>query len=109
MKTNVKQRACDRLIHTALISVSYFNKEHCFDAQTLNHCADGLCFKSSCFLQPGGNICIRVKKFDPSESCTGLGEGLRTITIGEIKWCKEIAESGVGVYKVGVRYFPPAF
>ena len=62
MKNNMEKRACERWDHTALIAFSYFNKNPSFDTQTLNHCLDGMCFKSSFFLQPGASLCIRVKK-----------------------------------------------
>ena len=47
MKTNAEKRACERHSYTAPIAFSYFNKEHCFEAQTLNHCAGGMFFKSN--------------------------------------------------------------
>ena len=58
MKNNTEKRACERWKHTALIAFSYFNQEPSFDTQTLNYCLDGMCFKSSFFLQPGATLCI---------------------------------------------------
>jgi hypothetical protein len=86
----MEKRACERLNHTALIAFSFFNQEPSFDTQTLNHCLDGMCFKSSFFLQPGASLCIRVKKFNPNGSCTGLSEGLRSVTLAEVKWRSEV-------------------
>jgi hypothetical protein len=62
MKNNMEKRACERWNHTALIAFSYFNQEPSFDTQTLNHCLDGMCFKSSFSLQPDASLCIRVEK-----------------------------------------------
>ena len=56
MKTNAEKRACERHSYTASIAFSYFNKEHCFEAQTINHCAGGMCFKSNFFLQPEATV-----------------------------------------------------
>ena len=105
MKTNAEKRACERWNHTALIAFSYFNKEHCFEAQTLNHCAGGMCFKSNFLLQPGAIVYIRVKNFHPNNSCTGLCHGLRTVTLAEVKWCDEELDADVFSYRAGVKYY----
>ena len=77
--------------------------------QTLNHCLDGMCFKSSFSLQPGATLCIRVKKFNPNNSSTGLTEGLRSITLAEVKWCSEVPDDKASQYGIGVKYFAPAY
>ena len=109
MKNNMEKRACERLNHTALIAFSFFNQEPSFDTQTLNHCLDGMCFKSSFFLQPGASLFIRVKKFNPNGSCTGLSEGLRSAAIAEVKWCSEVPNDKASQYGIGVKYFAPAY
>ena len=109
MKNNMEKRACERWDHTALIAFSYFNKKPSFDTQTLNHCLDGMCFKSSFSLQPGATLCIRVKKFNPNNSSTGLTEGLRSITLAEVKWCSEVPDDKAPRYGIGVKYFAPAY
>ena len=48
MKTNAEKRACERHSYTAPIAFSYFNKEHCFEAQTFNHGA-GVCVLNQFF------------------------------------------------------------
>ena len=109
MKNNMGKRACDVGTHTVLIAFSYFNQEPSFDTQTLNHCQDGMCFKSSFSLQPGATLCIRVKKFNPNGSCTGLSEGLRSATLEEVKWCSEVPDDKASQYGIGVKYFAPAY
>lgn len=54
------EKSYERRGHTVPIALSYFNKEYCFDAQTLNHCTDGMRFKSNFFLQPGATVYIKV-------------------------------------------------
>ena len=109
MENNTEKRACERWKHTALIAFSYFNQEPSFDTQTLNYCLDGMCFKSSFFLQPGATLCIRVKKFNPNGSCAGLSEGLRSVTLAEVKWCSEIPGDKASRYGIGVKYFAQAY
>ena len=109
MKTNAEKRACERHRYTASIAFSYFNKEHFFEAQTLNHSAGGMCFKSNFFLQPGAIVYIRIKKIAPNNSCTGLCHGLRSVTLAEVKWCDEEFDADVFSYGVGVKYYEPDY
>ena len=105
----MEKRACERLNHTALIAFSYFNQKPYFDTQTLNHCIGGMCFKSSFFLQPGASLCIRVKKFNPNGSCTGLSEGLRSVTLAEVKWCDRVLDADAFAFEVGVKYYEQVY
>ena len=107
MKNNMEKRACERWNHVALISVSYFNQEHSSDIQTLNHSLDGMCFKSSLFLQPGAFLFIRAIKFNPKGSCKYSSEGLRSVTLAEVKWCSQVPGDHASQYVVGVKYFAP--
>ena len=109
MKKNMEKRACERRNYTALIAFSYFNQEPSFDTQTHNRCLDGICFKSSFFLQPGATLCIRVKKFNPDSSRAGLSEGLRSVTLAAVKWCSEAPGDKASQYGIGVKYFAPVF
>jgi len=107
METYTEKRAYKRCNYNAPIAFSYFNKEHCFEAQTLNHGPGGMCFKSSFFLQPGATVYIRVKEFHPDGSCSGNCEGLRSATLADVKWCREIPDANVSSYGIGVKYYEP--
>ena len=106
IKTNEEKRAYERRSYTAEIAFSFFNRKSCFDAQTLNHCPGGMCFESGFFLKPGTVVLIRVKKFHPSDPCTGSCQTLRLLTLSEVKWCNEIGSAAdTSSYEVGVKYF----
>lgn len=109
MKSNIEKRAYERRNHTSRIVFSYFNQESSFDTQTLNHGQCGMCFQSSFPLQPGATLCIRVKKFNPNASCADLSEGLRSLTLAEVKWCSEVPDDNTSGYVIGVKYFAPAY
>ncbi len=109
MKNNMEKRACERWNHTALFAVSYFNQEPSFNVQTLNHCLDGMCFKSNFFLRPGASLFIRAIKFNPDGPCTDLCEGLRSVTLAEVKWCSEVPGDNASQFLIGVKYFAPVF
>jgi hypothetical protein len=104
---SMNKRAYDRCSYAVPISFSYFNGEHCFDAQTLNHCSGGMSFKSNFFLKPGTTLFIRVKEFHPNGSCTGACAGLRSATLAEVKWCTQVEDTETGAYGVGVEYYQP--
>ena len=109
MKTTVEKRACERYNHAATFAVSYFNQEPSFYVQTLNHGLYGMCFKSSLFLQPGAFLFIRAIKFNPNGSCKYSSEGLRSVTLAEVKWCQEANGTDAFPYGVGVKYFAATY
>lgn len=109
MKPNSEKRACQRHCYAADIAFSYFNKEHSYDAHTLNIGTGGMCFKSSLFLQPGATVYIRLKKIHPNDSGNGFCEGLRSVTLAEVKWCSEVPGEEASHYGVGVKYFEPDY
>jgi hypothetical protein len=109
MKTNAEKRTYARRNHTVPIALSYFNKKDCFDTQTFNHCADGMCLKSDFPLQPGATVYIRVQNFHPNGSCTGACAGLRSVTLAEVKWCNEVPGADTFSYEVGVKYYESVY
>lgn len=109
MKTDEEKRACDRHCYAADIAFSYFNKEHSYGAQILNLGEGGMCFKSSLRLQPGATVYIRLKKTHLNGSCFGSWEGLRSVTLAEVKWCSELSGATALSYGVGVKYFNPVY
>ena len=100
-----EKRSYIRRNYTVPIAFSHFNQNDWFDAQTLNHGAQGMCFKSSSSLRPGATLYIRVKDFHPNGPCTGVCEGLHTAILAEVKWCEEKLDSGTFSYHTGVKYF----
>jgi hypothetical protein len=109
MKTNAEKRARERHRYAADIAFSYFNKEHSYNAQTLNLCRGGMCFKTNLFLKPGATVCIRLKKTHPNGSCSSFCEGLHYVTLAEVKWCHEAPGAEAFPYGVGVKYFEAVY
>ena len=105
MKNDSEKRANERQSFSTPIVFSYFNKELFFDAETLNHCDRGLCFKSDVRLKPGATVYINVKKFSLNGPCTSNCNGLRSVTLAEIKWSREIPDPPVHSYEIGVKYY----
>ena len=91
------------------IVVSIFNKKNFFDALATNSNMNGICFKSNTFLRPGTTVYVRIKQFLPDTARESAFEGLRSATLGEIKWCKELVDTDTCTYEVGVKYPGPAY
>jgi len=109
MKTNAEQRIFDRHSFSADIAFSHFNKAHSYQAQTLNLSTGGMCFKSSLGLQPGAMVAIHLEKIHTKSSDTGSCEGLRCLTLAEVRWCSEVPDDKTLPYGIGVRYFEPVY
>jgi hypothetical protein len=103
------KRTFERRNCKALIAFSYFNQTNSYDSKVLNCGAGGMCFQSNRFLHPGATVCIRVKEFQCSGSRKDNADGLRCMSLAEVKWCHELPGTDSAVYGVGVRYQAPAY
>lgn len=101
------QRVYDRFRCTATLGFSYFNKEEENDAQMLNYGHAGMCFQSKVALPPGVIVCIRLKNIPGSGACDVHGCGLRSLTLAETIWCREVPDDNATLYVTGVKYFQP--
>jgi hypothetical protein len=104
-----EKRAYERRQYCVPIEISYINKGNGSSAQSLNHCEGGMCFESALPFHPGETVNIRVKEFHPHGPCKGLCEGLRSITLAEVKWCSEASITNVSHYRVGIQFYAPVY
>ena len=109
MENQTDKRTFERHGCNALIAISYFNHSDSHDAKILNYGAGGMCFQSNLFLRPGATVCIRVKVFQSFASRQDNGDGLRCMSLAEVKWCNELPCAASTVYDVGVKYQAPAY
>jgi hypothetical protein len=109
MKSNAEKRACERHHYAADIAFSYFNKTPSYHAEILNLGLNGMCFKSNLRLHPEATVCIRLTKIHPDGSGPGFCQGLRSVTLAEVRWCSEMPGVTALSYGVGVKYFNPVY
>ena len=109
MNAYTDKRACARFRHTAAIEFSHFNQTHCYKAQILNHCDEGMCFKSDVSLKPGAAVFMKLKNVYLNGICKGLCRGLRSASLAEVKWYKEISNEIDHFYEIGVKYYPSEY
>jgi len=104
-----EKRSCKRCVHKIPIWLTRFNTGNWSEAQTLNHCTDGMRVKSNFYLRPGTTILLRTKNSASSGFCTRTVEGLLTMSLGEVKWCRENSDVTPFSYDLGVKYFAPTY
>jgi len=108
-KTEIEKRSCQRCTYEAPIRMTLFNAGHWRAAQTLNCCLEGMCVKSNARFKPGTAILIRVEYGTSDSSCRISSGGIPTMTLGEVKWCREINEAKFSAYELGVKYYTPYY
>ena len=109
MADHTDRRLFERRNYQIPIEISFVRDGKISNAQSLNHCESGMCFESTSSYHPGATLTVRVKDFHPYGPCIGLCEGLRSITLAEVRWCTEIAETDVSHYRVGIQFFAPVY
>ena len=109
MCTHPEKRASERHCFAADMAFSYFNNENSNHAEILNISPGGMCFKSDIFLQPGATIIVRLGKIHPNGIFSRSCDGLRLVTLAEVKWCHKAPDIDPLFYGVGVKYFETAY
>ena len=109
MNTDTDQRAFERHSHCARIRFSYFNQAHYYEAQLCNYCDGGMCLRSKVALQPGASVFIRVLSSHADDAIGCDWGGLRSATLAEAKWCREVPYDADFFYEMGMKYFPPMY
>ena len=104
-----EKRSYKHCTNEAPIRLTCFNTGCWLDAQVLNHCLEGVCVKSNFDFHPGATVLIRVEKYPSNGSRTCDLEGIPTISLGEVKWCKETPDAISSSYEVGVKYYAPEY
>ena len=109
MTAYIEKRASKRCSYKAPIQFSLINKTNPEDAYTINHTKSGMCIKSKHSFKVGSTVLIRIQKYSSNGSCACGFEGLPQMSLGEIKWCREISNSPLYSYKLGVKYYPSPY
>ncbi|MFC1811383.1 hypothetical protein ACFL03_01700 [Thermodesulfobacteriota bacterium] len=104
-----EKRSCKRCGHEIPIWLTRFNTGNWSEAQALNHCTDGMRIQSNFLLRPGSTVLIRMKDIQSNGLRTSDSEGLPTIVLGNVKWCRENPDANQPPYDHGIKYFAPAY
>ena len=105
MENPTEKRSSDRHQQEVPISVAYFNASRYRPAKMLNYSEGGIYFESDFSFAPRTSIYIRIEKEMTGLPRAKIQNGFRSVTLGEVKWCKEIGKGESGRYGIGVKYY----
>ena len=101
---HAEKRAHQRYNCEGLIKWSYFNRDRHFDAKIVNFSKDGFSFETSSEISPNATIFTQLENLFTKNMSLSEQECLRTVSIGEVRWCQELFKDGLRCYVVGVRH-----
>ena len=87
------------------IICSMFNSNRDFDAQLLNYSQGGICFKSVKNFKERCSVLLRSSGTIPLRSTGGTWDGVRNISLAEVKWSSEVSEGDEAYFIMGARYY----
>ena len=99
------ERMFDRFDCCFSVYVAPYNSTQYFQGKMANYSRSGLYFESESALKPGTTILIRVQNNLHEDRAFEFKEGFRSMSLGEVKWCKEFISEGCTYYAVGVKYY----
>lgn len=80
-----------------------FHREYV--SKTLNHSKGGMCLETAEALKPGTALYIRGGNTLANQCYDANWNYLRTSTLAEVRWCRELADKFGRYYCVGVKYY----
>ena len=104
--SNHTQTRCDeRYGCEAIVKMSHFNETMQFDAKILNFSRSGIYLEADQAIRPGTTVLVRLEILISGTWGSPDHGWLRTISMGEVKWCKELIRNDAEFYGIGVRYY----
>lgn len=79
------------------------------EAQASNLCEEGMCCTSNTFFKAHTILLLRVRTEGWDFTGVDNTKGLRTVTLGEVRWCQEARPAAPYGYEFGVRYVAPVY
>jgi hypothetical protein len=108
-KRTERRHACEASIewtHLNRITINY-SPEISYRARVLNFSKSGMYFETDYPLKPGMTILFRIEKSRCKASNLEDCECLRTISLADVKWCRDLVKKGESYVGIGARYPTP--
>ena len=102
---HTETRCDERCGCEAIVKWSYFNENIQFDAKIINFSRSGLYMESDQAIKPGATIVVRLEILLSRTWGSSDFGWLRSISLGEVKWCSELNITGGVFYGIGVQYY----
>ncbi|HIJ57039.1 MAG TPA: hypothetical protein HPQ03_13080 [Deltaproteobacteria bacterium] len=103
----LEKRSSERHRDKSSVTVAYFNTETYHPARSLNYSKDGVYIELDFSLKPGTDVFIRRDRTPQPDMDCALREGYRSVSVANVKWCKEIKDFNRACYGVGAKYYNP--
>jgi len=107
MDTHLEKRNSERYGDKSSVTVAYFNKDTYHSARSLNYSKDGIYFELDFPLKPGADVVIRRNRITHPDAGSADHEGFRSVSVANVRWCKELADFDKISYGVGAKYYHP--
>jgi hypothetical protein len=106
MMERKEKRADERFASDTNIIFSNFSTKNWAEnfSVALNISAGGMCFESKHSFKPHTNLYIRTGQNPAVVSGIRNWNLLRTSTLAQVRWCREINREDVTWYSIGVKY-----
>lgn len=93
--------------HNCEISISYryFIKDETFNGKIMNFCKRGIYFESDEFIRERTTIYFWLTNGSRFPSAPEFCEGLRSVSLAEVKWCREMKNEKATCFGIGVKYY----
>jgi hypothetical protein len=101
----MQKRANKRHKCEASVICNCFNKDKTVNATMLNCGEGGMYFESDSFFKEGTNIFFKVKSCSFNTFAPEFCNGLRTTSLAQVRWCKEMVSQDASRFGFGVKYY----
>jgi len=98
-KRSNKRHNCE-----AAISCSYFNEKEARAARVLNCSESGAYLECDGFFKSGSTVLIRMQQFVSGASGTEIYCSPRIVSLGEVKWCRQMTSRDPSCFAIGIKY-----
>jgi hypothetical protein len=100
----MEKRSNERHNCEASFICNYFNKEKSHKARVLNYSESGVYIECDGFFKCGATVLLRMERFVSGDSDAEVCCSLGTVSLGQVKWCKEMADRDSPYFALGLKY-----
>jgi len=101
----MEHRDSTRYDQNAFVSCCYFNSLNPCGGKLINYSKRGMCLETNGPFRERTTVMVRLNLESWAAIDPEIIEGLRTISIAEVKWCKEVFDDQNPHYEIGIQYY----
>ena len=100
-----EKRVSKRYEQKASVTCCYINCPDPCGGELINYSKSGMCFETIGLFREKTTVLVRSHPDSWGTIDPETLEGLRTVSIAEVKWCNEFADDENPHYEIGVQYY----